>query len=256
MNAKLARAFPNVPVLQLNFAHTLMRLGRAREAMAVLAPLRKAIPDLQLAITYEAMALKQLEDPRHDWLCDYERHVQAYDLEPPEGWSDIASFNAALGAHLRGMLDAGDHPLDQSLRWGQQTSYNLVFAEAPIIRTYLTALERPITKYIASLGDDRAHPLEGRKAAGYSLSGCWSVLLRPGGFHVNHTHPEGWISSSYYVSLPQHGRRDGPGRMDQVWRAALADARMWRRTCGGAARGAAGAVPIVHVAWDDSVLVG
>jgi hypothetical protein len=27
-------------------------------------------------------------------------------------------------------------------------------------------------------------------------------LLRPGGFHVNHTHPNGWISSSYYVSLP------------------------------------------------------
>lgn len=202
VNAKLARAFPNVPVLQLNFAHTLMRLGRAREAMAVLTPLRKAMPDLQQAITYEAMALKQLGDPRHDWLCDYERHVQAYDLEPPEGWSDIASFNAALGAHLRGMLDAGDHPLDQSLRWGQQTSYNLVFAEASIIRTYLAALERPIRKYIASLGDDRAHPLEGRKAAGFALSGCWSVLLRPGGFHVNHTHPEGWISSSYYVSLP------------------------------------------------------
>jgi tetratricopeptide (TPR) repeat protein len=201
-NAGLARAFPNVPVLHLNLAHTLMRLGRAQEAISVIGPLRKAMPDLQQAITYEAMALKQLGDPRHDWLCNYQAHVQAYDLDPPEGYSDIASFNAELGAYLRGQMDAGDHPLDQSLRWGRQTSYNLLFADDAIMRGYLAALERPIRSYIASLGDDRAHPLEGRKAAGFALSGCWSVLLRPGGFHVNHTHPEGWISSSYYVSLP------------------------------------------------------
>ena len=202
INAELVRAFPNVPVLQMNCAHTLMRLGRAQEALAILTPLRRSVPDLQQAITYESMALKQLGDPRHDWLCNYERHVQAYDLEAPAGWSDIAAFNADLGAHLRGLMDAGDHPLDQSLRWGQQTSYNLTFAEDAIMRSYLAALERPILSYIASLGDDRAHPLEGRKAKGFALSGCWSVLLRPGGFHVNHTHPEGWISSSYYVSLP------------------------------------------------------
>lgn len=201
-NAGLARSFPNAPDLQLNAAHTLMRLGRAQEAMAVLAPLRMALPDLQLAITYEGMALRQLGDPRHDWLCNYARHVQAYDLDPPEGWSDIASFNAALGAHLRGMLDAGDHPLEQSLRWGQQTGYNLLFDGAPIMRSYFAALEQPIMRYIAGLGGDAAHPLEARKTAGHALSGCWSVLLRPGGFHVNHTHPEGWISSSYYVSLP------------------------------------------------------
>jgi tetratricopeptide (TPR) repeat protein len=202
VNAGLARAFPNVPVLQLNCAHTLMRIGRAQDALGLLTPLRRAIPDLQQAITYEAMALKQLDDPRHDWLCNYQDHVQTFDLDPPEGWSDIASFNAELGVHLRGRMDAGDHPLDQSLRWGQQTSYNLTFADDAIIRSYLAALERPITAYIAGLGDDRAHPLEGRKAKGFALSGCWSVLLRPGGFHVNHTHPEGWISSSYYVSLP------------------------------------------------------
>jgi hypothetical protein len=28
------------------------------------------------------------------------------------------------------------------------------------------------------------------------------VLLCSNGFHVNHTHPLGWISSAYYVSLP------------------------------------------------------
>jgi hypothetical protein len=28
------------------------------------------------------------------------------------------------------------------------------------------------------------------------------VRLRRQGFHVNHIHPEGWISSAYYASVP------------------------------------------------------
>ncbi len=28
------------------------------------------------------------------------------------------------------------------------------------------------------------------------------MRLRPGGFHANHVHPRGWISSAFYVALP------------------------------------------------------
>ena len=34
------------------------------------------------------------------------------------------------------------------------------------------------------------------------LVGCWSVRLKRGGFHVNHIHPHGWLSSAYYVAVP------------------------------------------------------
>jgi len=203
INAAVAQAFPHSEVLHLNLAHTLLRLGRGNDALAVLAPIRAALPDLQQAITYEGMALKQLGDPCHDWLCNYGQHVQPYDLEAPAGFPDIGAFNAALAENLRDMLDASDHPLDQSLRWGAQTSYNLKFRDDPVIRTYFAALEAPIAAYIEGLGVDAAHPLVGRKTNGFAFSGGWSVLLRPGGFHVNHTHPQGWISSSYYVSLPK-----------------------------------------------------
>ena len=257
INSAVAQAFPHAAALQLNLAHTLLRLGRGRDALAVVAPIRAAIPDLQQAITYEGMALKQTGDPRHDWLCNYKDHVQAFDLDTPPGFADIAAFNAALSASLRGMLDAGDHPLDQSLRWGAQTSYNLKFSDDPVIRAYFTALEAPVTAYINGLPDDAAHPLVGRKTGRFAFSGGWSVLLRPGGFHVNHTHPEGWISSSYYVSLPaSHGWRVGSGRLDQVWRAALAGSRLWHRAGGRAARGTPGAVPLIHVAWDNSLHIG
>ena len=35
-----------------------------------------------------------------------------------------------------------------------------------------------------------------------TFSGAWSVRLRSEGFHTNHIHPEGWISSALYIALP------------------------------------------------------
>ena len=34
------------------------------------------------------------------------------------------------------------------------------------------------------------------------MTGCWSVRLGRDGYHVNHVHPEGWISSAYYAAVP------------------------------------------------------
>lgn len=201
-NRSVAQAFPDVAVLQLNLAHTLMRKEQAEDALKILTTLRAREPGLQLAITYEAMALKQLGDARHGWLCDYERHVQACDLAAPAGFSSVAAFNEELAAALRGMMDAFHHPLEQSLRGGSQTSDNLIHSDHPLLRAYFAALEEPIRAFIAAIGVEPGHPLWRDPAGRPTLSGCWSVLLRPNGFHVNHTHPNGWLSSSYYVSLP------------------------------------------------------
>jgi uncharacterized protein (TIGR02466 family) len=37
----------------------------------------------------------------------------------------------------------------------------------------------------------------------YAVAGAWSVRLNSGGFHINHVHPEGWISSAFYVRTPE-----------------------------------------------------
>jgi NAD(P)-dependent dehydrogenase (short-subunit alcohol dehydrogenase family) len=41
-----------------------------------------------------------------------------------------------------------------------------------------------------------------RKSAGFRFSASWSCRLKREGFHTNHVNPKGWISSCYYVSLP------------------------------------------------------
>ncbi len=53
------------------------------------------------------------------------------------------------------------------------------------------------------MDDDSEHPFLSRKSERFRFAGSWSCRLGQQGFHTNHIHPEGWISSSYYVSLPE-----------------------------------------------------
>jgi len=46
------------------------------------------------------------------------------------------------------------------------------------------------------------HPLTGRRGTGFTFAGSWSSRLQTQGFHANHIHPQGWISSCYYVAVP------------------------------------------------------
>ena len=55
---------------------------------------------------------------------------------------------------------------------------------------------------VRTLPSDETHPFLGRIAPRWRFSDSWSSRLRSGGFHTNHVHSHGWISSCYYVALP------------------------------------------------------
>ena len=42
-----------------------------------------------------------------------------------------------------------------------------------------------------------------RRRDNFEFSASWSVRLANCGYHTMHTHPLGWISSAYYVQVPQ-----------------------------------------------------
>ena len=180
----------------------LMSLGRADEAMPLIESARRRMPNHQWYIAIEATAARLLGDPRYEFLCDYEEMVRPYELEPPLGWRSIEEFHEELLPALRERHRFYAHPLDQSLRMGTQTPRNLIGDPDPLIQTFLRALDAPIAEYRAAIGKDPAHPLGSRNHGKAVLTGCWSVRLQRNGFHVNHVHPEGWISSAYYAELP------------------------------------------------------
>lgn len=156
----------------------------------------------QQAIAYRGLSWSFLGDARAGRLNDYERFISSEILEPPSEYGNVATFNARLEAVLAGLHTMSQHPLEQTLRGGTQTMDDLFDRKLPEIQAVRAMIEEAVARYVAALPQDAGHLFLRRKSAGFAFSGSWSVRLRRSGFHMNHVHPEGWISSCYYVGLP------------------------------------------------------
>jgi tetratricopeptide (TPR) repeat protein len=195
-----ARA-PRSVAVRRNLVPALLRTGGAAEARVILDDLLAQFPDDQLLIAQRATALRLLGDAEYRRLFDYPRLVKSFALRPAAPYPDIATFNAAFSRELAPLHRATQHPLEQSLRGGSQTERHLP-RDNPVFAAFFAMLDAPIREYIAGLDAASRHPLDARKQSGYRISGSWSVKLQAGGFHLNHVHPRGWLSSAYYVALP------------------------------------------------------
>ena len=159
-------------------------------------------PDNQTCLANMGTALRMMDDERDEVLNGYDTLIQAFDLEPPQGFSDMESFNE----ELRDYLDCA-HPntreyINQSLRGGTQTPANLFGAGHVLVDRLQTRFGEAVQRYIEGLKKDDKHPFLKRRANGFRYLGSWSSRLKDCGFHINHLHPGGWISSCYYVSVP------------------------------------------------------
>lgn len=155
---------------------------------------------------YASAAWRLGGDPRWRWLEGDERLVRVVDL------TDDPVRLAGLAATLRGLHLARDQHLDQSVRGGTQTDGALFARIEPEIRALRADVERAVAAHIAALPPpDPRHPtLAPRRDRRPRFSGSWSVRLKGGGRHANHVHPAGWLSSAFYVALPERGPDDGP----------------------------------------------
>ncbi|WP_310468749.1 putative 2OG-Fe(II) oxygenase [Sphingomonas sp.] len=98
------------------------------------------------------------------------------------------------------------------MRGGSQTDGPLLSRVDPRVRTLREAIVGAVRRHIDNLPEpDPGHPLLARpRDRRIRFSGSWSVLLRGGGRHSNHVHPQGWISSALYVALPGRTAGDPP----------------------------------------------
>jgi hypothetical protein len=144
-----------------------------------------------------------MDDARYAQWHDYGRLVRARPLATPPGWTSLEGFLSDLAASVRGLHRLRGHPIGQSLRRGVQSPQCLTRVADPVIQAFLAAVDPPIRDYLDSVrrdGEALDRPWTPRR--GYRLERAWSVLLRPHGFHVDHLHPKGWISSACHIELP------------------------------------------------------
>jgi tetratricopeptide (TPR) repeat protein len=203
-------AWPGDSLAGVTFCAANLAAGRADVAAAVAQQLHEKSPLDQHVIGLQATAWRILGDPRYRELHDYERVVKRWRIDTPAGWPYLDAYLADLKMRLERLHPVRGHPVGQSLRHGSQTLQGLDKVDDPVIRAFFQAIDGPIKKHIAALGSG-ADPLRARANGSYRFNGVWSVRLRASGYHTNHLHPKGWISSACYIALPgavEH-RREG-----------------------------------------------
>lgn len=194
------RLAPDAPEVQAVLCEAFLADGQAQAAAQTAEQLVAAAPRDQYALALRDTAWRLAQDPRLSPFGDYDRFVRAYRLETPDGWPDLDTFLEALRARLLGLHDLETHPLQQSLRGGTQVP-SLDRSEDPLVRAFFASARKAVARYIEDLGsgDD---PVRSRRSAAFDFAGAWSVRLRSDGFHADHVHPKGWISSAFYLDLP------------------------------------------------------
>ena len=203
MHAKAVASTPSVPNHHISYARALLACGRPNEALDHAQAGAARTPFDQRALAYLSLCWRMLGDARDRLLNDYDEMVRVYELPVPSGFTGIADFNEALAAALEPLHIAKRHPAQQTLRHGSQTSGDLFVRREPEIRQLVAALETCIHDYVSRFPANPEHPLFSRRLDAFRFAASWSVKLARNGFHTMHVHPLGWISSAYYVQLPE-----------------------------------------------------
>lgn len=196
------RSLPDSTPARNLLAAAQLGVGDARGALQNCETLQAQAPDDQYLIALQTTALRLLGDERYAHLCDYRSLVLPLPIEPPAPWPDLASFLTDLTASLNRLHDPNGHALlFQSLRHGTETTQDLTRSSDPAIRGLFGAFAAPIEHYLQHMGQG-SDALRRRNDGRWRFNGSWSVRLRNHGFHTSHVHPRGWISSAFYVELP------------------------------------------------------
>lgn len=222
----LAQRRPDLGAAQNVLAWTLLRSGDPAAAQAPALAATRLMGDSQSPWSLLTLIWRLLGDPREHWLIDYERLIMVADLPVPPGWATLPAFLGDLAAALAAKHNTFAAPADQTLRGGTQTRGTLFDSAEPVIRALRDAAMLAVRDCLSALAPEQmskpGHPFLGRLSPDLRFSGSWSVRLKSQGFHVSHMHPQGWLSSAFYVALPPEvGATDAGALQFGVPEAAL-----------------------------------
>lgn len=189
------------PTLARPLIEALMNAGHVAQAAGLAEQVVRALPDDQGALALLLTAWRLAGDRRGEILYRDEALIGTAMIAAPPGWRDLPAYLADLETALRRRHRMRTHPFEQSVRHGSQTTENLTETGDPVIEALFTTMDSVIRAHLHAIGTG-TDPVRARNRGGYRIVGAWSILLKPGGYHVDHVHPEGWYSTALHISLP------------------------------------------------------
>ena len=214
----LLKRFPNDTDVKFDYAIQLLKASEPHRANRLLDEVLKNSPLDQMALGFKSTALRLMGDDRLNELVNHNDMVFEVEIPVPNGYSSRSEFFAEVAAVLETLHHTRAHPIDQSVRGGTQTNGFLFRIAHPMIAQLEQQIRLAIVDALNQFPADSKHPFWRRntvdtEATDIVFSGAWSVRLSAQGFHTNHMHPKGWISSALYIAVPDEvtGASDDAG---------------------------------------------
>lgn len=134
-------------------------------------------------------------------IFDYPGLVREYRLDPPDGWSDMTTFNADLTDHIY------NHPTFQFERErqavdGVSQTRELLTGDSPMAKALRQILESRLAAYLPEMLASRGLLEAIRIPDSWRLE-SWAVVAHPSARVLPHVHASAFVSGVYYVRIPE-----------------------------------------------------
>ena len=206
----LLKSVPDITDPGLDLCRVRLHLRRGDYAAAETCAIRHAgTTAANMFWPYLSLIWRLIGNERAAWLDGEPPNMSVVDLDfSQQELDDLAATLRTL--HI---LQA-PYP-EQSVRGGTQTDRPLFFNPDSAIQSARLKITAAVREYADGLPPpDAAHPLLAPRRDKILFEGSWSVRLTDKGFHASHSHVMGWISSAFYVALPE-----SPGPEPSGWLA-------------------------------------
>ncbi len=186
----------------VHLGDALLAAQRPQEALRASAEVLQRFPGHSGALATRAVALMRAgQTDAYTQLMDFDRLILAIDITVPDGFADLADFNAQLVSHVQRHESLRYQPDGHATRFGHHTGNLLRYEKGPV-----AALESAVSE-AAQVYQDRlpglgAHPLAASRPLAWQLS-LWSVIMESQGHQLPHIHPSAWLSGVYYARVPR-----------------------------------------------------
>ena len=209
-----------------NAAEAALLAGDPQKSLALYQQSLRNSPHNQSALAGLSVGLRLMGDERDEALNGYETLIQVFDLEPPEGFSDMAAFNAALNAYLDSLHPETREYISQSLRGGTQTA-STTFRRRPRSGAPPAGPHQPSGDWLYRRPEGRYEPPL-PVAARRGLPLCGILVIAAEGLRFSYQpHPSQRLDQLLLLCRRARrgkGRNRAPG-LDQIRRAAISMCR-------------------------------
>lgn len=132
----------------------------------------------------------------------YEGYIYQSFISPPDSFATLKDYFIALTAELTSMHSSQVSPINQTVHGGTQTQANLFQNPNYLIQHLKSEFERAIREMLQGVKGKKllydGFIIDGR----LDNTGSWSVNIKSEGYHNDHIHPMGQLSTVCYIHLP------------------------------------------------------